>query len=131
MNYIAFVLDDESRDRVLESYPPQFPDVIAHHITLVFGVPVNQDVLSGFVSGFGDCVVDVIGRVSGINIEALAVRVNGNIYRTDAKAYHITLSLDRSTGAKPADSNKLLSNYPIWNMNTSLPMRLTGRIELL
>ena len=33
MAYLAYVLDEESREVLLKMYPPKFPDVKAHHIT--------------------------------------------------------------------------------------------------
>ncbi len=36
--YTAYVLTDASRDLLLSKFPPKFPDVIAHHITINIGV---------------------------------------------------------------------------------------------
>jgi hypothetical protein len=132
--YIALVLDEESRSKLLTAYPPRFPDIIAHHITLAFGIPLSQDILDGFISVFGNSIVEVVGCVSGGGVDAAVVRVNGNLYRPDTKVFHITLSIDRSTGVKPVDANKLLVSYPwnmIKNMSITNPLMLSGRIELL
>ncbi len=64
-------------------------------------------------------LADVLPHISSIKvvgyafdaagIEALVVEVNGSILRLDNKIYHITMSLDRTAGFKPVDSNTLIS----------------------
>ena len=39
--YTGFELDKKSRRALLSQFPPQFPDVIAHHITYKFGTKVK------------------------------------------------------------------------------------------
>ena len=41
--------------------------------------------------------------------QTLVVQVNGATLRPDGSVFHITWSIDRASGAKPVDSNKLLS----------------------
>lgn len=97
--YSAYTLDNASRDALLTKFPPKYPTVIAHHITVEFpGTQVPPD-----------AQVKVIGYIdSGDGLEALAVSVNGSTTRADGKAFHITLSLD-PTKYSPKDSNDLLS----------------------
>jgi hypothetical protein len=109
-------------------YPPQFPDVIAHHVTIAFGVPYSTNLLDEYESAFGTGVVEAVGFVSGNYIEALVVRVNGSVHGLDTKIFHITLSLNRSMGVKPVDSNKLLETNT-WN--TIEPLLLSGSIVFI
>jgi hypothetical protein len=102
--YTAFVIDEESRRKLLQTFPPKYPDVIAHHITHGFGVsdkeplpPQPQKVL---VHGYHD---------SGA-IQVLVVEVDGRKnqgLQTD-KFYHVTLSLERAQGVTPRNSNDVL-----------------------
>jgi hypothetical protein len=102
--YHCFLLTQEARAGLLERYPPKFPDVLAHHITIQIGV-LETDPLpepAGItVQGYS---VDPEG------IEALVVTVNGSTSRPDGLAYHCTWSLDRSKGYEPMHSNELIAN---------------------
>lgn len=104
--YEALVLTPESRIKLLQRFKPRFPDVIAHHVTYRFGVPESVKRPPGI--GDGPTPIEVIGYACDDRIEAVLVRVNGTSKRPDGKLFHITLSLDRSKGAKPAMSNELL-----------------------
>lgn len=100
--YTAYVLDDGTRDTLLAKYPPKYPDVIAHHITIQFPVPKGTEAPA-------PANVRVIGYAdSGDGLEALVCTVNGKSERPDGKRWHITWSLD-PTKYSPVDSNKLLA----------------------
>lgn len=104
MSYEAFVLDSKSRERLLRAFPPKYPDVLAHHITEKFGVPKPTEPVRHYAAN-----VKIIGYVDdGVGCEALVVEVNEKSTRKDGKPYHITLSIDRSAGRKPADSNVVI-----------------------
>ena len=97
-SYSAYVLTDETRDALLKAFPPKFPDVIAHHITIELGGKTPPEAAD----------IQVVGRGSDDSLEALVVAINGHTKRPDGSTYHITWSLDRSKGRKPVDSNKVL-----------------------
>ena len=106
-SYTAYVVDQLSRRKLEQMFPPKYPVWIGQHITVDFGVsrdtpppPMPQRVI---VYGYAD---------DGNSIEALAVEVDGQRKRPDGKLYHITWSLD-STKRKPKDSNLLLQSHPI------------------
>lgn len=99
MGYSAYVLMEESRQKLLERFPPSFPQVIAHHITYRFPDKKPPPHLEKAV---------VIGHCKGENIECLVVTLGGTHQRPKGGVFHITLSLDRSAGAKPVHSNKIL-----------------------
>ena len=101
--YTAYVLDDSSRAALLEKFPPKYPKVVAHHVTVEFGVPEGTEApppASVKVIGYAD---------SGDGLEALVCTVNGKADRPDGKRYHITWSLDPAKYS-PVDSNALLAN---------------------
>lgn len=101
--YTAYVLDEKSREVLLQRFPPKYKDVVGHHITVEFGV--SADTLPP-----QDAKLRVIGHIdNGDGLEALAVLVDGSTVRKDGKTYHITWSLDCDK-FKPKDSNMLLES---------------------
>lgn len=102
--YTAYVLDQASRALLKEKFPPRYETFIGHHITQQFGVSPD-------VPAPEDADIRVVGYVdSEDGIEALVVSVNGKKQRPDGSIYHITWSIDPSSGYKPKDSNNLLKN---------------------
>lgn len=127
--YIAFVLDEDSRNRVLAAFGTKYPDVIAHHITLTFGVPEpEEDIMKAFNSVFNDGEVKVTGYADDGKVEVLIVSINGTTIRADDKFSHLTLSIDRSKGAKPVHANNVLSNCV---HSRVYPVYLSGKIEFI
>jgi len=102
--YVAYVLDDQSRNKLAKLFPPKYPEWVGHHTTVEFGVPKDPSL------PFGDAAdMQVVGYAEDDGIEALVVAINGETKRPDGKAYHLTWSLDRSKGRKPVDSNNVIS----------------------
>lgn len=99
--YISYNLTEESRAKILSEFPPKFSKVVAHHITVQFGV--NDSVPLPVPPQ----KVEVIGYASNEKIECVVVRVDSKERReSDGKLMHITLS--RSDEAKSVMSNELL-----------------------
>ena len=108
--YSGYLLDPISRTLLLQRFIPKFPDVLAHHITEMFGVSKRHP-LPPFVHE-----AYVVGYQAEIGLEVLVVAINGTVHRIDGRKYHITWSLNRSMGKKPFHSNKLLkaeSYFPV------------------
>ena len=102
--YTAYVLTEETREALLELYPPKYDKVIAEHITVDFGVPIDADLPEGDW-------IKVIGEAdSKDGLQALVVSVDGDSRRPDGKTYHITWSLDPDK-YKPVDYNELIADY--------------------
>lgn len=105
MAYVGWLIPEDERDRLLTLFKPRYPDVIAHHITLKFGVPEGYPIpeeTHGIIIG--------IAHNDDMGVEALVVEINGTSERSDGSTYHITWSLDPDLGAKPVMSNTLLKN---------------------
>lgn len=120
--YLAFVLDEKSRNKLLKAFPPQFEKVICHHVTIQFN-GVDEDTFNKFK---GMTRAMVVGAISDDSLEALVVQFGGTTDREDGSTYHITLSLD-STKRKPVDSNTLLKSTA-W---TKCPnVAITGEVKL-
>lgn len=118
MSYVAFVLSDISRAKIIERFKPKFPDVIAHHVTHRMGVSNIVDTTNHIIA--------VYGYVKDDSLEALLVTVNGRSTRPDGKKYHITLSLDRSLGRKPVDSNKVIEQCEVIH---TVPFIIFGTLQ--
>lgn len=98
--YMAHNLTEEAKEKLLSIFPPKFPIVVAHHVTLDFNVPASSEIPE-------KAEIKVIGYSSNKNIECVVVEVNGNSKRpSDGKLFHITLS--HTKDAKPVQSNDLL-----------------------
>ncbi len=97
------MLTDKSRAKLLALFPPAYKDVIAHHVTVKFGIKDNEpepDMPETIqVTGIAD---------DGEKIQGLRVEVNGSSTRGDGQTFHITWSLDRDKGAKPVDTNSIM-----------------------
>lgn len=127
MGYIAFKLDDKSRETLLESFPPKFPDVVCHHVTMVFGVPQpDESMLNAFNTS--NIPVHVVGYVCDNVCEALVVSMGeAKTTRLDGKTFHITHSLDKSAGVTPKYSNTILDKIG-WSRRTR-PILISGTFE--
>ena len=135
MTYLAFVLDDSARDRLLSAAQPVFEKVIAHHVTIIFpnNKPAEELMRAAFKDMLGkEIEVEVDRHFIGEDalVQAVGVKVNGSAVRPLGGYYHVTISLD--SPAKPVDSNKLfdgrtanVSSLPI------KPFRLTGSLQLV
>jgi len=103
--YLAFIIDDESRKRLLSLITPAYENVICHHVTLKFnlsaGLTPEETAMVG--QPLEISVRDI--RDSGDGVQCLGVAVNGESFRPDGSFYHITHSI--SSNRKPSDSNKL------------------------
>jgi len=115
--YTGYLLSDNSRKILMETFPPKYPDVIAHHITETFGVPANHPPPQSPDS------VEVIGYVDNSDgVEGLVVSINGNTDRPSGGTYHITWSIDKSKGYKPFHTNNYLSNFS--KLDSTIPIEV-------
>lgn len=100
--YTVYVLSPEARVKLLKAFPPKYPEVMANHITVDFGVPETAPEPPR-------ADIEILGYAgTDDGLEALVVAVGGCIQRSDGSLYHITLSLDREAGYAPKDSNNLV-----------------------
>jgi hypothetical protein len=119
--YTGWAITEKSKNELLARLPPRYPDVICHHITLTFGSngPVPQQ-----------AKVEVIGiSDNGTNVEALVVKVDGETKNwSNDSVFHVTYSIDRSTGAKPVHSNDVIKNFGIVLLDDPFFINVTPRI---
>lgn len=99
--YSAVVLDDESRKELIDTFASDIPEgweVIAHHMTIVFGKGLEDK------SELGKEVELLVTKL-GISDMAMAVKVVG--YPSANKIPHVTIAVNRAEGGKPFLSNKI------------------------
>jgi len=114
---IGWLLDETDRAALLARFPPVWPDVIAHHVTLqsATGQPLPTE-----TSG------EIIGHVNdGEGLQALVVAINGTTNRPDGGTYHITWSLDKARGREARQSNDVLRERGFDRLDVPIPIRLT------
>lgn len=97
--YTGYEIEPGSRQKIMDLFPPKYPDFLGHHITEQFGVkdgeapPQPKRVL-------------LIGYIdNGEDVEGFLVEVDGEVNRPSGGKYHLTWSIDRSKGAKPVHTN--------------------------
>ena len=127
MGYIAFVLTEESRKFLLETLPPVHPRVIAHHITLNFGV--EQELL-GMYPSRGICYLrwhnwDEKAQVGVVTFSPIPgcpdmkCQPNGTLL-------HVTISI--AEGVKPVYAG-VLASYNSSVRKEVMPKVLCGNIK--
>jgi len=118
ISYSAVVLDDRSRQRLIERFKSIIPEgfeIIAHHMTINIGEidPEYQKFLGMPVR----LTVDDFA----INDKVMAVGVSG--FESHAAKPHITLAVNKKEGGKPAMSNNLTD----WK-KLKRPLLLRGKV---
>ena len=115
----GWLLDEADRARLLQRFPPAYPDVVAHHVTFAPRAAPMPDASDGAVVGRAD---------DGEGVEALVVSIGGSTDRPDGSAYHVTWSLDRRRGRKAAESNRVVEERG-WTAFDPIPIRLHAGCE--
>ncbi|MDB5623381.1 MAG: hypothetical protein JWR39_1944 [Devosia sp.] len=114
---IGWTLDGQDRAALLQRFVPVYPDVIAHHVTLQFNAPPNAPLPQAHRG-------EIIGHLDdGRGLQALVLSIAGSSHRPTGGTYHITWSLDRRAGRKPADSNQAIAERG-WVAVAPIPVRL-------
>jgi hypothetical protein len=110
---IGWLVDEEQRIELLQQFPPTYPQVVAHHVTLAPGS--DQPLPDAFIG-------EIVGRADdGVGVEALVVSIAGTTDRPGGGTYHITWSLAEGRAAK--ESNDVIAG-PGWTP-LDLPVPVT------
>jgi hypothetical protein len=111
-------LDDGERSALLERFPPEWPDVIADHVTLDMRAG-RETPLPRETDG------EVVGAINDEEgLQALVVAIGGTTDRPDGSTYHITWSLDRARGREPIQSNQVIAEHGWRPLDDPIPIAL-------
>ena len=100
---VGWLLDPEEVEELLRRFPPAYPDVVAHHVTLRPGASPSTP-LPAETAG------EIVGEADdSAGVQALVISIGGGTDRPTGGTYHITWSLDRSRGRKPVESNDVIA----------------------
>lgn len=99
MKFSGWMLPDAERAKVLSRFPTRYADAKASHVTRSLdddSIPEDAEIIAqAYVN-------------DGNGIEALVVRVNGEVRRPDGLVYHLTLSVGEGRSSK--DSNDVIAS---------------------
>jgi hypothetical protein len=108
MSTTGWKIARDQRDRLLERFPPAWPDIIADHVTLISNATPGTTLPESVHA-------EIVGHISDdVGLQALVVALNGTTDRPDGGTFHITWSLDCARGRKPVESNEVISRLG-WN----------------
>ena len=118
MAVTGWKLDEADRARLLERFAPEWPDVIADHVTL-------DPAADRSTAPPPEARAEIVGGINdGEGLQAMVVAIDGDTVRPDGSTYHITWSLDRSRGRKPVESNAVLAGRGWRPLDDPVPVRL-------
>lgn len=118
MSVTGWKLDRRDRAALLERFAPEWPDVIADHITLDADAD-RDDPLPTATAG------EIVGVVSdGAGLQAMVVAIDGTTDRPDGSTYHITWSLDRRRGREAVESNDVIAAQGWRPLDQAVPIRI-------
>ena len=96
-------LDRTQRAELLARFPPEWPDVIADHVTL--DAEARDDTPLP-----GEVEARIVGSVSDVaGLQVMVVAIGGTTDRPGGGTYHITWSLDAERGRRAVESNALIA----------------------
>ena len=100
MGYIAFVIDEASRQRSLENYSPVYPRIIAHHVTLKFGVQLED--MTAVKAAYGNPeFITVRGYACDENTDCIAVITDTGYGVQDSSDVPLHITLSVADGSSP------------------------------
>jgi hypothetical protein len=106
--YTGWLLHPADRERLLKRFPPRYPVVVAHHVTLKFGERAAGVPIEAPVEPLAETVGEIVGEAEdGLGVQALVVRIGGTTARPDGSTYHITWSL--AEGREARESNAVIA----------------------
>lgn len=129
-HYLAFVLGDKTVAELRRRYPPKYPRVITHHVTMAFDPTSFEGVHNMF--DLGDLEIYALayvdGEISGHGIDGFLVSIEDRVERVGLPGkYHVTHSV--TPPLKPVNTNDLLHSKNARYDYFDKPLKLHGRVE--
>ena len=117
MPVTGWKLERETRDALLARFPPEWPEVIADHITLDGDARADDPLPCARTA-------EIVGGINdGEGLQAMVVAIEGTTDRPDGSTYHITWSLDR--GREAAESNRVIAERGWRPLDDPVPIAIT------
>jgi hypothetical protein len=114
MRTIGWLVDEEQRVELLQQFPPHYPLIVAHHVTLASKTldPLPEPAI-GEIVGVAD---------DSEGVQALVVSIGGTTDRPGGGTYHITWSLAEGRAAK--ESNDVIAARGWQEVDLPVPVTL-------
>lgn len=105
--YNGYELSAQSKDYLLTHITPIHPNIIAHHVTYDYNIYEELPPEAKWVR--------VIAIANNESVQVVIVKINGTTIREYGNGfYHITISVGRSKGGSPNQSNDLIKDSRNW-----------------
>jgi len=117
--YSAVVIDEKSKAVLFTALATKIPQdwkVFAHHMTIVFGKGLPDELK-------GDLGKTVILKATEVGVSDMAIAVKVDGYSSTNAIPHITIAVNTAEGGKPYDSNR------IENWESITPISLSGEVR--
>ena len=124
--YLAFVLDEESRTRLLKNYPAAYSNVVCHHVTICFH-GVSEAMVEEWQNKKQLC--QVMRHYCKDDVECFSVMLENTMIVPDIRRLHLTHSL--AEGKKAVQSNELLVSVPTEEADDAKGIILFGSTQLV
>jgi hypothetical protein len=100
--YVGVILDEESRQRLLQCYPPSHSCIRAHHVTLCHANEGDNGsrLIESTLSPGEVCDIKVFGEIKDPNCQGLVIEISPLGTSSDPLPGHITVSHDHSVTPK-------------------------------
>ena len=119
--YSAVVLDEKSRERLIEKFKAQIPEgwlIIADHMT------INLGEIDPEYEKYLELPMQIKLSVNEIAMDDMVVAVSVTGFDSKTPKPHITLAVNKQGGGKPSMSNKLNN----WE-KLKRPFYVTGKVK--
>lgn len=115
---LGWKLNGAEREALLKRFAPEWPDILADHITLATDAspdtPLPVETQGDIVGGIND----------GEGLQTMVVSIAGTTDRPDGGTYHITWSLDEARGRQAIQSNEVIANLGWAPLDDPVPITL-------
>ena len=127
ISYSGVVLDEESRQQLLNLDTPEGWEPVAHHMTITMGPLIHKKGKHDFSEAYPvGSEVELPVVAVGIDERAMAAKVQPPSEVSKKISFpHVTIAVNREGGGKPFHSNKI----PEENFQTLTGITLRGTVE--
>lgn len=104
-HYLAFVLMEECRNKIINTWPSSHEVTVCHHVTLRYNIR-SEDIESLQALIDSNPKFEIDGLVTSDSIDFFRVLVNGRMIETDQSKTHLTFT--RKSDAENKHSNNVI-----------------------